>query len=77
MPGFRPVDTKQSFPELEERLLERWRERDVFHRSLANREGAEVWGVHYRRVSLMQKSQREIANVGFSSCECRQRCVYN
>ena len=30
MPGFRPVDPKQSFPELEERVLERWRERDVF-----------------------------------------------
>ena len=30
MPGFRPVDTKQSFPELEERVLARWQERDVF-----------------------------------------------
>jgi isoleucyl-tRNA synthetase len=46
MPGFRPVDTKQSFPELEERVLERWRERDVFRRSLANREGAEVWSFY-------------------------------
>ena len=46
MPGFRPVDAKQSFPELEERVLERWRERDVFHRSLANREGAEVWSFY-------------------------------
>ncbi|MEX2107606.1 MAG: isoleucine--tRNA ligase, partial [Solirubrobacterales bacterium] len=46
MPGFRPVDTKQSFPELEERVLERWRERDVFNRSLANREGAEVWSFY-------------------------------
>ena len=36
MAGFRPVDPKQSFPELEERILERWRERDVFHRSLAS-----------------------------------------
>ena len=27
MPGFNPVDPKQSFPELEERVLERWRER--------------------------------------------------
>src|SRR3954468_7423503 len=39
---FRPVDPKQSFPELEERILERWRERDVFHRSVAQREGGEV-----------------------------------
>jgi len=46
MPGFRPVDPKQSFPELEERILARWRERDVFHRSLANREGAEVWSFY-------------------------------
>ncbi len=46
MPGFRPVDTRQSFPELEERVLERWRERDVFARSLANREGAEVWSFY-------------------------------
>jgi isoleucyl-tRNA synthetase len=46
MPGFHPVDTKQSFPELEERVLERWRERDVFRRSLANREGAEVWSFY-------------------------------
>jgi isoleucyl-tRNA synthetase len=46
MPGFRPVDPKQSFPALEERVLERWRERDVFARSLANREGAEVWSFY-------------------------------
>jgi isoleucyl-tRNA synthetase len=46
MPGFRPVDTKQSFPELEERVLERWRELDVFHRSLAQREGAEIWSFY-------------------------------
>ncbi len=46
MSGFRPVDPKQSFPELEERVLARWRESDVFHRSLANREGAEVWSFY-------------------------------
>jgi isoleucyl-tRNA synthetase len=46
MPGFRPVDPKQSFPELEERVLERWRERDVFHRQLAARKGAEVWSFY-------------------------------
>ena len=46
MTGFRPVDPKQSFPELEERVLERWRERDVFHRSLAQREGADVWSFY-------------------------------
>jgi isoleucyl-tRNA synthetase len=46
MPGFRPVDPKQSFPALEERVLARWRERDLFGRSLANREGAEAWNFY-------------------------------
>jgi isoleucyl-tRNA synthetase len=46
VPGFRPVDTKQSFPELEERVLARWRERDVFHRSLSQREEAEIWSFY-------------------------------
>ena len=46
MPGFNPVDTKQSFPELEERVLARWREGEVFERSLANRAEAEVWSFY-------------------------------
>ena len=46
MPGFRPVDTKQSFPELEERLLARWGAREVFKRSLAQREGAPIWNFY-------------------------------
>ncbi|HEX5762340.1 MAG TPA: isoleucine--tRNA ligase [Solirubrobacterales bacterium] len=46
MLGFKPVDPRQSFPELEERVLARWRERDVFARSLANRENAEVWSFY-------------------------------
>ncbi len=46
MPGFSPVDAKQSFPELEQRLLERWRDGRVFERSLANREGAEIWSFY-------------------------------
>src|ERR687897_3372947 len=46
MARYRPVDPKQSFPELEERILERWRERDVFHRSLARRESAPVWSFY-------------------------------
>jgi isoleucyl-tRNA synthetase len=44
--GFKPVDTRQSFPELEERVLERWRERDVFARSFAQREGAPLWNFY-------------------------------
>ncbi len=46
MSGFRPVDPKQSFPELEESVLERWREDDVFARSLSNRAGAPVWSFY-------------------------------
>ena len=46
MAGFQPVDPRQSFPELEERVLERWRESDVFERSLAQREGAETWSFY-------------------------------
>ena len=39
----RTVDPQQSFPELEEEVLARWRERDVFHESIRRREGAEPW----------------------------------
>ena len=46
MSGFEPVDPKQSFPELEERVLARWREEGVFERSLAAREGAPVWSFY-------------------------------
>jgi isoleucyl-tRNA synthetase len=46
MSGFEPVDPKQSFPELEERLLARWREEGVFERSLEQREGAPVWSFY-------------------------------
>src|SRR5437763_17113447 len=42
----RPVDPKASFPELEERVLERWRERDVFRESIRRREGAPPWGFY-------------------------------
>src|SRR5919201_1755719 len=38
--SYRPVDPAQSFPELEQRVLERWRERGVFHESIRRREGA-------------------------------------
>ena len=46
MGGFRAVDPKQSFPELEERILERWRESDVFARSLQQRADAPVWSFY-------------------------------
>ncbi|MEA2437486.1 MAG: isoleucyl-tRNA synthetase, partial [Thermoleophilaceae bacterium] len=41
MPSYEPVDPAQSFPDLEEQVLERWRERDVFHESIRRREGRE------------------------------------
>src|SRR5690349_12668260 len=46
MSGFEPVDPKQSFPELEERVLARWREEDVFARSLEARADAPVWSFY-------------------------------
>jgi isoleucyl-tRNA synthetase len=42
----RPVDPRASFPELEERVLERWRERDVFAESIRRRSGAAKWGFY-------------------------------
>jgi isoleucyl-tRNA synthetase len=39
----RPVDPQQSFPALEEQVLERWRERDVFRESIRRRQGGEPW----------------------------------
>jgi isoleucyl-tRNA synthetase len=36
---YRPVDPGTSFPELEQGVLERWRERDIFHESIRRREG--------------------------------------
>src|SRR6476620_8473319 len=46
MAGFRPVDAKQSFPELEERILERWRERDTFNRQVEQRADAPLWSFY-------------------------------
>jgi isoleucyl-tRNA synthetase len=46
MSGFEPVDPKQSFPELEERVLARWRSDDVFGRSLEARAEAPVWSFY-------------------------------
>jgi isoleucyl-tRNA synthetase len=39
----RKVDRQQALPALEEEVLRRWRERDVFAQSLQIREGAEPW----------------------------------
>jgi isoleucyl-tRNA synthetase len=39
----RTVDPQQSFPALEQEVLARWRERDVFRESIRRREGAEPW----------------------------------
>src|ERR1043166_1378026 len=41
--AYRAVDTNQSFPALEERVLARWRELDVFHETLRRREGAPLY----------------------------------
>ncbi|MDO8612431.1 MAG: isoleucine--tRNA ligase [Dehalococcoidia bacterium] len=34
---FRPVDSRASFPEMEKRILQLWRERDVFRKSIESR----------------------------------------
>jgi isoleucyl-tRNA synthetase len=39
----RPVDSRPAFPALEQRVLERWRERDVFAESLRRRRDAPPW----------------------------------
>jgi isoleucyl-tRNA synthetase len=45
-PPHRPVDPKASFPALEERVLERWREREVFAKSISRRQGSPPWGFY-------------------------------
>ena len=42
----RPVAHASSFPELEQVVLERWRERDVFAESVRRREGSPRWGFY-------------------------------
>src|ERR1700761_561524 len=42
----RPVDPHASFPELEEVVLERWHDRDVFAESVRRRTGAPQWGFY-------------------------------
>jgi isoleucyl-tRNA synthetase len=46
--GYRPVDPKQSFPELEQRVLERWREDGTFERQVSERRdaGAPIWSFY-------------------------------
>jgi isoleucyl-tRNA synthetase len=39
----RPVDAQQSFPQLEETVLERWREQDIFPETVRRRKGAAPW----------------------------------
>ena len=39
----RPLPPKHDFPRLEEEVLQRWRERDVFHESVRRRQGAEPY----------------------------------
>jgi isoleucyl-tRNA synthetase len=43
MPRHRPVEPNQSLPALEEQVLARWRERDVFQESVRRREGSPPW----------------------------------
>jgi len=42
----RPVDSRADFPALETRVLDRWRERQVFAQSLERRRGGPRWGFY-------------------------------
>ena len=42
----RSVAQRPSFPELEQHVLERWRERDVFAESVRRRQGSPRWGFY-------------------------------
>src|SRR5437763_16844345 len=42
----RPVDPRVAFPGLEERVLERWREREVFAESVRRRRDEPRWGFY-------------------------------
>jgi isoleucyl-tRNA synthetase len=44
--SYRPVDTGQDFPALEEEVLAGWREGRTFERQLALREGAPIWSFY-------------------------------
>ena len=43
MARYRTVSSNERFPALEERVLERWRDRDIFHKTLRRREGSPLW----------------------------------
>jgi isoleucyl-tRNA synthetase len=42
----RPVDSRVSFPDIEQQVLARWRERDVFAQSLTRRADGPRWGFY-------------------------------
>ena len=46
MSRYAPVDPKQSFPALEERVIERWREGETFRRQLELRAGRPLWSFY-------------------------------
>ncbi|HVL89616.1 MAG TPA: isoleucine--tRNA ligase, partial [Actinomycetota bacterium] len=46
MSVFRPVDSRIRWPEMEQRVAERWRERDVFARSQHLHEGGRRWNIY-------------------------------
>jgi isoleucyl-tRNA synthetase len=43
VPPHRPLPKTPHFPALEQEVLERWRERDIFRESMRRREGADPW----------------------------------
>ena len=40
---FQPVDSRVSFPQLEEGVLQFWRDKNIFQKSVDNRQGAPLF----------------------------------
>ena len=58
MSRYRPVDSAQSFPALEDQVLERWKELDVFHETMRRREGAPLFVFSERDLRAKAKEMR-------------------
>ena len=61
---FPAVDPQQSFPELEERVLARWRERDVFAESIRRRDLTREPSMRGRARSERLRARGERAGAG-------------
>ena len=80
MARFEPVDPKVSFPELEQRVLEFWREADVFHNvtsGFVNRFGGVAPGREAVGSAAAVRAGSVSAARGRPACPQPRRCVRN